>query len=213
VPRPIALVTTLEADGRCNAAPFSAFNYMSEDPPIVALGLQVQPDEHVRAGEIKDTTRNIAERGEFVVNLMDEDHLDTLVDCAIDFPPGVSELDALGLECAPSVSISAPRLATCAAALECRQIQILHIGTFRSIVIGEVLSVYFRDGIVDPLTLKIDVAAYRPIGRLFGSLYCRTADTIAHPTPTFAAWQKRAPHDAPPHKAADESGRAPGAPR
>ena len=71
-PRPIALVTTLNGDGSCNAAPFSAFNYMSDEPPIAALGIDRYGDESQgREGEIKDTLRNVLERGEFVINMVD----------------------------------------------------------------------------------------------------------------------------------------------
>jgi 2-nitrobenzoate nitroreductase len=191
VPRPVALVTTLDDSGHCNAAPFSAFNYMSEDPPLIALGLQVHDDRHERAGQRKDTTRNIIARGDFVVNLMSDSHLDDLVDCAVDFPPDVSETEALGLETAPSQTVRPPRLAACAAALECRTLQILHFSDFRAIVIGEVISIYFRDGIIDPVTLRTDLDAYRPIGRLFGGLYCRTSDIVNRPTPSLKDWQAR----------------------
>src|SRR5690349_17088059 len=110
VPRPIALVTTLHPDGKCNAAPFSAFNYVSEDPPLVVLGLQVHDDDGERSGEIKDTTRNILRTSEFVVNLLDESMLADMVGCATDFPPGISETDALGLRLVPSVDVSPPRI-------------------------------------------------------------------------------------------------------
>jgi flavin reductase (DIM6/NTAB) family NADH-FMN oxidoreductase RutF len=188
IPRPIALVTTLGATGRCNAAPFSAFNYMSEDPPLVALGLQVHPDGSARAGELKDTTRNILERGEFVVNLADEAMLAGMVDCATDFPAEISEPEAVGLALAPSVSVAVPRLAECPVAFECRRVVILNFSAFRSVLIGEIVSAYFRDGILDPTTLDINLSAYRPIGRLFGSLYCRVADTIAMPMKSYPKW-------------------------
>ena len=67
VPRPIALVTTRNKDGSINAAPFSFFNVFSEDPPLVVLGLQTKPDK-----SLKDTTSNIRNTGEFVVNLVDD---------------------------------------------------------------------------------------------------------------------------------------------
>jgi flavin reductase (DIM6/NTAB) family NADH-FMN oxidoreductase RutF len=87
VPRPIAFVTTLGADGQVNAAPFSFFNVFSEEPPLVVLGLQSKPDNSP-----KDTTANIRRSGEFVVNLVDEDLAEAMNLCAVDFPPEVSEL-------------------------------------------------------------------------------------------------------------------------
>ena len=191
VPRPIALVTTLNADGSCNAAPFSAFNYVSEDPPLIVLGLQVHDDDGERSGEIKDTTRNILRTHEFVVNLLDEGLLSDMVECATDFPTGVSEVAAVGLQLAASMQVSSPRIERSPFALECRTKQILNFSEHRAVVIGEVLSVYVRDDIVDPDTLRIDLERYRPIGRLFGSLYCRTRDIVSCPTMDYATWRDR----------------------
>jgi len=89
VPRPIALVTSVGRDGVVNAAPFSFFNVFSEEPPLIVLGLQHKPD-----AAPKDTTRNIAETGVFVVNLVDEGLAEAMNVCAIDFPPQISEIEA-----------------------------------------------------------------------------------------------------------------------
>lgn len=188
VPRPIALVTTLNEDGSCNAAPFSAFNYVSEDPPLVVLGLQVHDDDGERMGEIKDTTRNILRTSEFVVNLLDEDLLVDMVGCATDFPPGVSETAVVGLELAAARTVAPPRIARSPFALECRTKQMLNFSDHRAVLIGEVISVYVRDDIVDPSTLRVDLERYRPIGRLFGSLYCRTREIVSCPTLKYDAW-------------------------
>ena len=91
VPRPIALVTTLDENGSVNAAPFSFFNVFSEDPPLLVLGLQHKADFSP-----KDTTRNIHRSGEFVVHLVDEALAAAMNDCAIDFPSGDSEVEATG---------------------------------------------------------------------------------------------------------------------
>lgn len=196
VPRPIALVTTLNEDGTCNAAPFSAFNYVSEDPPLVVLGLQVYDDDGTRMGEIKDTTRNILRTEEFVVNLLDEDLLGDMVGCATNFPPGVSETAAVGLELTSSRDVTPPRLTRAPFALECRTKQVLNFSAHRAVLIGEVLSVYVRDDIVDRETLRIDLARYRPVGRLFGSLYCTTRDVVSCPVVSYETWL--AAREAPP---------------
>jgi hypothetical protein len=86
VPRPIALVTTLSPEGVVNAAPFSFFNVFSENPALIVLGLQHNPD-----GTPKDTTRNIHVTGEFVVNLVNEAIAEAMNLTSIDFPPGESE--------------------------------------------------------------------------------------------------------------------------
>jgi flavin reductase (DIM6/NTAB) family NADH-FMN oxidoreductase RutF len=191
VPRPIALVTTLNEDGSCNAAPFSAFNYVSEDPPLVVLGLQVHDDDGARMGDMKDTTRNILRTQQFVVNLLDEDLLVDMVGCATDFPVGVSETAAVGLELTRSCDVMPPRLTRAPFALECCTKQVLNFSEHRAVLIGEVLSVYVRDDIVDRDTLRIDLARYRPIGRLFGSLYCRTSDIVSCPTVSYETWIAR----------------------
>src|ERR1700748_1892845 len=87
-PRPIALVTSMDEDGRLNAAPFSAYNYLCTDPPIVGIGVTNRATgEHVP----KDTARNIRRTGEFVINVVTEDLAQQMNICATDFPEGVSE--------------------------------------------------------------------------------------------------------------------------
>ena len=116
VPRPIALVTTLSPEGVVNAAPFSFFNVFSENPALIVLGLQHNPD-----GSPKDTTRNIHVTGEFVVNLVDEAIAEAMNLTSIDFPPGESEPVVAGLGLAVSTLVKPPRLADAPAAFECRR--------------------------------------------------------------------------------------------
>jgi len=191
VPRPIALVTSLNADGSVNAAPFSAFNYMSEDPPLVALGIQVHPDASHRRGERKDTARNIADRGTFVINLVDEPMLQAMVDCAVDFPEGDSEIERLGLSLEPIRDWPVPRVAAAPVAMACRRVVMLDFGSFRSVLIAEIASMWFRDDLIDPATGRVALERYAPIGRLTGSSYCRTKDRLAVPTIDYAAWLAR----------------------
>lgn len=193
VPRPIALITTRNADGSVNAAPFSAFNYMSEDPPLVAIGLQVHPDGSEREGQPKDTAANIARTGEFVVNIADEPMLPDLVDCAIDFPPGDSEVERLGLPLEPSLHIDPPRLAAAPFAFECRRKVALDFGPFRTIVIGEVIGVHAREGILDPATLNVDLEAFRPVGRLTGAWYAYQRDRVNIPVRDSEAFAHSGP--------------------
>ena len=171
VPRPIAFVTTLGANGKHNAAPYSFFNAFSEDPPLVVLGLGV----NVR-GVHKDTTNNIRDGAEFVVNLVDEPLAEAMNICAIDFPPEISEVDAAKLELVPSDSVAPARLAAAPVSMECVHYQTLHPGENRYLVIGEVKILHVAKDILDPETLRIDRDRYAPIGRLFGGGYCRTTD-------------------------------------
>ena len=193
VPRPIALVTSLNPDGSCNAAPFSAFNYMSEDPPLLALGLQVHPDESPQAGQVKDTTANIARSGEFVVNIIDETMMPDMVDCAVPFPPGDSEVEKLGLAMLPSTHVAPPRLAASPFSFECRRHVTLDFGSFRSIVIGEIIGLHARDGLVDPETYNIDLAKFAPVGRLSGTWYALQHERISLPVRSIEKFEREGP--------------------
>ncbi len=171
VPRPIAFVTTLGANGVHNAAPYSFFNAFSEDPPLIVLGVGA----NVR-GEDKDTGVNIREGGEFVVNLVDEPLAEAMNICAVDFPPEISEIDVASLELVASELIAPARLKAAPVAMECVHYQTLRPGNNRYLVIGEIKMIHVADGVVDPGNLRVDRDRYAPIGRLFGGGYCRTND-------------------------------------
>lgn len=186
VPRPIAFVTTLDENGAVNAAPFSFFNVFSEDPPLVVLGLQHKADQSP-----KDTTRNIHRDGEFVIHMVDEALASAMNDCAVDFPSGDSEVAATGLATLPSVDIKVPRLAAAPFALECRRHVSLTFGPGRELLVGEVLRLHARDGLLDQAKMYIDIEAYRPIGRLFGNLYTTQRDIFAMTRESHAQWLAR----------------------
>jgi flavin reductase (DIM6/NTAB) family NADH-FMN oxidoreductase RutF len=185
MPRPIALVTTLNADGSCNAAPYSAFNYMCEDPPLLAIGVERYGTESHREGQIKDTLKNILANGEFVVNMVDGPMLERMVNCATDFPAGVSETERVGFDLAPSVAVSAPRIAIAPVSWECRRFSILEFSRIRAIVFGEIVSMHFRDGVLDESTLRVNLDQYHPYGRLGGPNYCETSVRVRVLTPSF----------------------------
>lgn len=186
VPRPIAFVTTLDQNGAVNAAPFSFFNVFSEDPALIVLGLQHKADLSP-----KDTTRNIRRDGEFVVHMVDEALAAAMNDCAIDFPAGDSEVAATGLKTLPSVDIKVPRLAAAPFALECRRHVALAFGPERELLVGEVLRLHAREGLVDPARMHIDLEAYRPIGRMFGNLYTYQREIFALERESHAQWLAR----------------------
>jgi len=186
VPRPIALVTSISREGVVNAAPFSFFNVFSENPALVVLGLQ-----HNEDGSPKDTTRNIHLSGEFVVNLVDEALAEAMNLTATDFPPGEGEPMALGMPTLPSALIKPPRLAQAPAAFECRRSVGLAFGPQRELLIGEVLGVHVREGIVEAATLNVDFSALAPVGRLCGSAYARQHDRFELKRISYAEWQQR----------------------
>ena len=186
VPRPIALVTTLDANGAVNAAPFSFFNVFSEDPPLIVLGLQHKADRTP-----KDTTRNIHRDGEFVVHMVDEALASAMNDCAVDFPSGESEVLAIGLATSPSVDVKVPRLTAAPFALECRRSVSLNFSPGRELLVGEVLRIHARPGLVDTVNMYVDFAAYRPIGRLFGNLYSYQREPFTMVREDHSQWSSR----------------------
>jgi flavin reductase (DIM6/NTAB) family NADH-FMN oxidoreductase RutF len=183
VPRPIALVTTLGPGCIVNAAPFSFFNVFAEDPPLVVLGLESQPD-----GSLKDTSAHIRDRGTFTVNLVDEALAERMVICSVDFPPDISELDAAGLTAAPGVAIPVPRIAEAVASLECRHYQTLEVSARRRLCVGEVVYLHARAGVVDPARMYVNLDAYKPVARLFANLYAPLGKPFTIVRQTYAEW-------------------------
>src|ERR1017187_5298463 len=145
-PRPIALITSMDEDGKLNAAPFSAYNYLCTDPPIIGVGVTNRPDQPFVP---KDTARNIRRTGEFVVNVVTEDIAEKMSLCATDFPHEMSEVELAGFTTAPSQVVKPPRLAEAHAALECREYTTMEIGHSR-IILGRVVAIYVEDQFVDP---------------------------------------------------------------
>jgi flavin reductase (DIM6/NTAB) family NADH-FMN oxidoreductase RutF len=186
VPRPIALMTTVSKAGVINTAPYSFFNMFSENPALVVIGIDARAD-----GSMKDSAKNARDTGVFVVNLVDEALATAMNDCAVDFPPDMGEPDMLGLPLASGIYVPVPHLADAPASLECRKTMMINIGPNRELLIGEVLGVRVRDGIVDRDTLRVDFDAYKPVGRLAGSLYARQHDRFKLERESFEAWKRR----------------------
>jgi len=188
-PRPIALVTSLDEDGVLNAAPFSAYNYLCIDPPILGIGVTNRPGHPYLP---KDTARNIRRTSEFVVNVVTEDIADPMVVCAADAPPEISEIDMAGFTTAPSAKVKVPRIAQAHAAMECREFTTMEIGRSR-IVLGRVVSVYVEDRYVDPDGPYVRAEDLHAIGRMNGlGNYVRTRDAFMNiPRISYADWKKR----------------------
>jgi 2-nitrobenzoate nitroreductase len=184
-PRPIALVTSLNSEGLCNAAPYSAFNYMGEDPPLFAIAVDHYGEESHRPGEMKDTLKNIVAREEFVVNMVDEAIVERAVQCGSDFPAHVSEPEAVGLALTPSTSIGVPRVSEAPIAWECRLFKVLEFSRQRSIVFGEIVGMYIREDLLDEQKLRVRVDRFEPYGRLGGPTYCRTTERVQLRVPTY----------------------------
>ena len=172
-PRPIAWVVTQDLEGRLNAAPYSFFNAMSGDPPVVVFGIGGR-----EPGDAKDTGNNIRRTGQFVVNLVDEASADAMNVTAVDFPPGVDEIAEAGLHTLPSVRVAPPRIAESPVALECERMMAIEVGSERTLVVGRVLAMHVRDdAVIDRDRCYIDTPSLRLIGRMHGAgWYARTGD-------------------------------------
>ncbi len=170
-PRPIAWVTTLGPDGTVNAAPFSFFNVLGSEPPIVGICPGDRDD-----GTPKDTARNIRLVHEFVVNLVDEELAEAMNKTSASLPYGVSEIQHAGLSTAPSSVVKPPRIAEAPASLECVEWGTLQIGDNR-LIIGLVKRLHVRDELIDPIQLRIHTERFHVIGRMASPhWYCRTRD-------------------------------------
>ena len=201
-PRPIALITSMDASGRVNAAPFSAFNYMCTDPVLVAIGAGNRTDETDESGlpRPKDTVQNIRVRGEFVVNVVNEAIAEAMNVCAIDFSHGVDELSEAGLTTLPGVRVSVPRIAEAPASLECREVTTVEVGRSR-VVIGEVVYAHVREEFIDPAGPYVRAEQLHAIGRMNGAgNYVRTRDALFKmPRHKLTDWEKqKAGGNAPP---------------
>lgn len=184
-PRPIALITSMDENGQLNAAPFSAYNYLCTDPPIVGVGVTNRPDQRFVP---KDTARNIRRTGEFVVNVVTEDIAEKMNICATDFPPEMSEVDLAGFTTTPSRVVQPPRLTEAHAALECREYTTMEIGRSR-IILGRVVSIYVEDRFVDPTGPYVRAEDLHAIGRMNGlGNYVRTRDAFM--TIPRISWEK-----------------------
>lgn len=184
-PRPIAWITTQSSAGARNAAPFSFFNVMASDPAIIAFGVVPRPD-----GSIKDTTRNILETGEFVVNMVSDDDGDAMNLTCIDAPPECDELAMGGIETVPSVKIAPPRIASAPASMECRLYQTIELGPDATMILGEVVAMHVDDRFVlNPARFHFDPPAMKLLARMHGSgWYIRATDLRKLTRPTYAQW-------------------------
>lgn len=182
IPRPIALVTTVGEDGRVNAAPFSFFNVLSDDPPILALGVENHADMR-----LKDTTRNIRMTEHFTVNIVSAQILDAMNVCAVPFAPEVDELVEAGLTAVAGMHIASPRIAEAPAAFECVRHLTLEVGRAREIVLGRIVGIHVREDAVDERH-HVDPDRIDAIGRMGGHGYAYTRDHFDLPTMSAGEW-------------------------
>jgi len=176
LPRPIAWVTSRDAEGTLNAAPFSFFNIVSSDPPIVAISFAKPPDR-----EKKDSLANIQARGEFVVNMVPEELAEAMNITATNAPREVDEAELAGLELLPSTVVDVPRIAGSPASMECRLLETMNFGGASTICLGRIVYVHVRTSAFDDLErLHIDPAQMKLIGRMHGAGGYTTTRDVFH---------------------------------
>jgi flavin reductase (DIM6/NTAB) family NADH-FMN oxidoreductase RutF len=186
-PRPIAWVSTLDANGLLNAAPFSFFNAFGEDPPTLGFAIQ-----HRSETDFKDTGANIRLRKEFVVNLVSEENLEQMNVSAIEFPPRIDEFREAGITTAPSSRITTPRIAESRVSFECKLDQIIALGNRRSLVLGEVVMMHVRDdSVIDAAKCYIDTPSLKLVGRMHNNTYVKTSDLVFLPRISESEWNSR----------------------
>ncbi len=181
VPRPIAFVSTVSADGVANLAPFSFFNAVAPDPPTVVFS----SSRHAGRKD-KDTLTNVEATGEFVVNVVVDDIAEAMNRTAAEYPAEANEFAIAGLTEAPSSIVKAPRVAESPVNMECRLNRVIDIGEGdhqHGLVIGEVVLLHIRDDLIDGH--RINHQRLKPTGRLAGSMYCHTADTFEMVRPVY----------------------------
>lgn len=191
VPRPIAWVSTLGEGGRVNLAPFSFFNVLGSDPPVIAFAPGDRPD-----GTPKDTALNIPAGADFTVNLVSRELAETMNASATEFPAEYGEADTLGIALEPGLLVRTPRVTLSPVALECREVQTLRIGRNR-IVLGEVLGLSLRsDAVQSAERHHVDSAQLDLIGRMGGrGGYATTRDAFEIRRIPFAEWQAQQEKD------------------
>lgn len=163
-PRPIGWISTVDAEGRTNLAPYSFFNAMSFLPPVVVFGTGTHPD-----GSPKDSQRNVEATGEFVCNIVSEALKEQMNKTSAHLPHGEDEMSFADLAGAPCQLVKPLRVAAAPVALECRYLQTVKLPAWNApagnyAIFGEVIGVHINPEIVE--NGLVDVTRYRPVARL-----------------------------------------------
>ncbi|WP_142826696.1 flavin reductase family protein [Planococcus soli] len=174
IPRPIAFVTTQSESGVVNGAPFSYFNIVSSNPPMVSLSIQ-RP-----TAELKDTARNIYANGEFVVHIVDRDNVGKINETAASLPPSESEVEMAGLTQIPSQLVSVPGVQESKIRMECRLVESVALGgdgPGSDLFIGQIVQFHVDDSIYE--NGRIDPRGLDAVSRLAGSSYAAIGEIFS----------------------------------
>jgi flavin reductase (DIM6/NTAB) family NADH-FMN oxidoreductase RutF len=179
VPRPIALVSTVNAAGAANLAPFSFFCGVGADPPTLLFCPALRAQGAAEPASRKDTLHNIEATGEFVVNVISEAIAQAANLTAAEVPPEVDEFALAGLTPLPSEAVRPPRVAESPAQMECKLLQVIYTSNRPSggvIVLGEIVRFHVRNDLID--NFRVDPAGLDAVGRMAGNTWVRTRDRI-----------------------------------
>jgi len=178
VPRPVALVSTIDRNGVANVAPFSFFSGVGSAPPMLLFCPVIRPDTG-KLPQAKDTLRNVEETGEFVVNVVSEALSTAANATAAEVPPEVDEFALAGLTPLVSEAVKPPRVAESPAQMECKLHQVIYTGKQAGsgvIVLGEIVRFHVREELFD--NFRVDPAGLAAVGRMAGNTWVRTQDLV-----------------------------------
>lgn len=179
VPRPIALVSTVDRRGVANVAPFSFFCGVGSVPPTLLFCPALRADASADPARRKDTLRNVEETGEFAVNVVNEAIAAAANATAAEVAPDVDEFQLAGLTAVDSLVIRPPRVAESPAQMECKLLQVIYTSHKPGggvIVLGEIVRFHVREDLVE--NFRIDPAGLDAVGRMAGSTWVRTRDRL-----------------------------------
>lgn len=176
VPRPVALVSTVDKDGVPNVAPFSFFSGVGSNPPTVLFCPSLRSPEQ-RLDDRKDTLRNVEQTGEFVINIVSDAIASAANLTAAEVGPEIDEFSLAGLTPIPGEVVRAPRVAESPAQMECKLLEVVFTRQAPGggvIVLGEVVRFHVRADLED--NFRIDPARLDAVGRMAGNTWAHTRD-------------------------------------
>ena len=182
VPRPIAFVSTISNSGNINLSPYSFFNAVSYDPPLIIFS----SSKFTSDGKLKDSLSNIEQNGEFVVNIVNENIVEAMNKTAAEYPENVNEFDIANLTQIDSDLVKPPRLSESPVNMECKLERIITLGTEahpQGLVIGEIIQLHIDDQIISGH--RINHEKLKPVGRLAGNMYTHTNDVFELMRPSY----------------------------
>lgn len=170
IPRPIAFVTSLSESGIINGAPFSFFNIVSSNPPMISVSIAR------KNGQMKDTARNITSSKEFVVHIVDEKNVRQINETAASLPPDQSELQIANLTAIPSTKVAVPGVKEAKVRMECKLYHHLELEGNADLLIGQIVQFHIEGSIYE--NGKINANGLSAVSRLAGHDYAIIGDVF-----------------------------------